>query len=58
MAKSKTTADKKAKKSKDLPVTTFKNTKLNTVPLSWKEVWYTNCVLISPAIDCSTINPE
>ncbi len=49
MAKSKTTADKKAKKSKDLPVTTFKNTKLSTVPLNWKEVWYTNCVLISAA---------
>ncbi len=27
--------------------TTFKNTKLNTVPLSWKEVYYTNCPLVS-----------
>ena len=27
--------------------TTFKNTKLNTVPLNWKEVYYTNCPLIS-----------
>ena len=27
--------------------TTFENTKLNTVPLDWKEVYYTNCPLIS-----------
>ncbi len=27
--------------------TTFKNTKLNTVPLNWKEVYYTNCPLVS-----------
>ncbi|HVO49991.1 MAG TPA: ABC transporter substrate-binding protein [Thermoanaerobaculia bacterium] len=27
--------------------TTFENTKLNVVPLNWKEVWYTNCPLIS-----------
>ena len=38
---------KKAKKSEDLPVTTFKNTKLSTVKLNWKEVCYTNCPLVS-----------
>jgi len=27
--------------------TTFENTKLSTVPLNWKEVWYTNCPLVS-----------
>jgi ABC-type nitrate/sulfonate/bicarbonate transport system substrate-binding protein len=27
--------------------TTFENTKLNVVKLNWKEVWYTNCPLIS-----------
>ena len=27
--------------------TTFKNTKLNTVKLDWKEVYYTNCPLVS-----------
>ena len=27
--------------------TTFENTKLSTVKLDWKEVWYTNCHLIS-----------
>jgi len=27
--------------------TTFENTKLSTVKLDWKEVWYTNCPLIS-----------
>jgi ABC-type nitrate/sulfonate/bicarbonate transport system substrate-binding protein len=27
--------------------TTFENTKLNTVPLDWKEVYYTNCPLVS-----------
>ena len=27
--------------------TTFKNTKLNVVKLDWKEVYYTNCPLIS-----------
>ncbi|MBE0703287.1 MAG: ABC transporter substrate-binding protein [Afipia sp.] len=30
-----------------LKETTFENTKLNTVPLNWKEVYYTNCPLIS-----------
>jgi len=30
-----------------IPETTFENTKLNVVPLNWKEVWYTNCPLIS-----------
>jgi len=29
--------------------TTFENTKLSTVPLNWKEVYYTNCPLISAA---------
>jgi hypothetical protein len=27
--------------------TTFENTKLNIVPLNWKEVYYTNCPLVS-----------
>ena len=27
--------------------TTFENTKLSTVPLNWKEVYYTNCPLLS-----------
>jgi ABC-type nitrate/sulfonate/bicarbonate transport system substrate-binding protein len=27
--------------------TTFENTKLNVVPLNWKEVYYTNCPLVS-----------
>ena len=27
--------------------TTFENTKLNTVPLNWEEVYYTNCPLLS-----------
>ena len=27
--------------------TTFENTKLNTVQLDWKEVYYTNCPLVS-----------
>jgi ABC-type nitrate/sulfonate/bicarbonate transport system substrate-binding protein len=27
--------------------TTFENTKLSTVPLNWKEVYYTNCPLVS-----------
>jgi ABC-type nitrate/sulfonate/bicarbonate transport system substrate-binding protein len=30
-----------------LKETTFENTKLNTVPLNWKEVYYTNCPLVS-----------
>jgi ABC-type nitrate/sulfonate/bicarbonate transport system substrate-binding protein len=48
MAKSKSEkSTKKAEKSVDLPVTTFKNTKLNVVKLNWNEVWYTNCPLIS-----------
>jgi ABC-type nitrate/sulfonate/bicarbonate transport system substrate-binding protein len=38
---------KKEIKSENLPVTTFKNTKLNTVKLNWKEVYYTNCPLVS-----------
>ena len=27
--------------------TTFENTKLNTVPLNWKEVYFTNCPMVS-----------
>jgi ABC-type nitrate/sulfonate/bicarbonate transport system substrate-binding protein len=30
-----------------LKETTFENTKMNVVPLNWKEVYYTNCPLIS-----------
>jgi ABC-type nitrate/sulfonate/bicarbonate transport system substrate-binding protein len=30
-----------------IPETTFENTKLTTVPLNWKEVYYTNCPLVS-----------
>lgn len=33
--------------AKRMKTTTLKNTKLNTVKLNWKEVWYTNCPLIS-----------
>jgi ABC-type nitrate/sulfonate/bicarbonate transport system substrate-binding protein len=32
---------------KKLKVTTLKNTKLSKVKLNWKEVWYTNCPLVS-----------
>ena len=31
----------------NVKATTFENTKMNTVPLNWKEVYYTNCPLIS-----------
>ncbi len=40
-------AAKNTQKSEDLPVTTYENTKLNTVKLNWKEVYYTNCPLVS-----------
>ena len=30
-----------------LVTTTFENTKLNVIPLNWKEVYYTNCPLVS-----------
>jgi len=30
-----------------LKETTFENTKLNVVPLNWKEVYYTNCPMVS-----------
>ena len=30
-----------------IKVTTFENTKLNVVKLNWKEVYYTNCPLVS-----------
>jgi ABC-type nitrate/sulfonate/bicarbonate transport system substrate-binding protein len=33
--------------SKAIKTTTFENTKMNTVKLDWKEVYYTNCPLIS-----------
>ena len=39
-----------ATKKSEVPkvkATTFENTKLNVVPLNWKEVYYTNCPLIS-----------
>ena len=48
MKQSKTAAAKKAPADK-IKVTTFKNTKLNTAKLNWKEVYYTNCVLVSAA---------
>jgi len=32
---------------KQIRETTFENTKLNLVPLNWKEVYYTNCPLVS-----------
>jgi ABC-type nitrate/sulfonate/bicarbonate transport system substrate-binding protein len=31
----------------EIKATTFENTKLNVVPLNWKEVYYTNCPLVS-----------
>ena len=36
-----------AKQQEQIKETTFENTKLNVVPLNWKEVYYTNCPLIS-----------
>jgi ABC-type nitrate/sulfonate/bicarbonate transport system substrate-binding protein len=36
-------ADEKEK----IKETTMENTKLSTIPLNWKEVWYTNCPLLS-----------
>ncbi|MGB5506792.1 MAG: hypothetical protein WBM70_08905 [Sulfurovum sp.] len=33
--------------TEDVKATTFENTKFNTVKLNWKEVYYTNCPLIS-----------
>ncbi len=35
------------KASKPIVATTLKNTKLSVVPLNWKEVYYTNCPLVS-----------
>jgi ABC-type nitrate/sulfonate/bicarbonate transport system substrate-binding protein len=35
------------KTSGEIKATTFENTKLNVVPLNWKEVYYTNCPLVS-----------
>ena len=34
-------------KANEIKATTFENTKLNTVKLDWKEVYYTNCPLVS-----------
>jgi len=31
----------------EIKATTFENTKLSVVPLNWKEVYYTNCPLVS-----------
>ena len=36
-----------ANETKQIKETTFENTKLNVVPLNWKEVYYTNCPLVS-----------
>jgi ABC-type nitrate/sulfonate/bicarbonate transport system substrate-binding protein len=36
-----------ADKAKQIKETTFENTKLNLVKLDWKEVYYTNCPLVS-----------
>ena len=51
-SKKSTTANKKNKSGdatadSSIHVSTFENTKLNTVPLNWKEVYYTNCPLVS-----------
>lgn len=35
------------KNGSEVKATTFENTKLSVVPLNWKEVYYTNCPLIS-----------
>jgi len=35
------------KANSEIKATTFENTKLNVVPLNWKEVYYTNCPLVS-----------
>ena len=36
-----------AKETEKIKETTFENTKLNVVKLNWKEVYYTNCPLVS-----------
>jgi ABC-type nitrate/sulfonate/bicarbonate transport system substrate-binding protein len=36
-----------ANQEQQIKETTFENTKLNVIPLDWKEVYYTNCPLIS-----------
>jgi ABC-type nitrate/sulfonate/bicarbonate transport system substrate-binding protein len=36
-----------ADKTKKIKETTFENTKMSTVKVNWKEVWYTNCPLVS-----------
>ncbi len=51
MTKSKKRGDATACSPGDLankaPAMTKKALKLSTVPLNWKEVWYTNCPLVS-----------
>lgn len=42
-----TNEEKKGGDTKPLVTTTFENTKLNVTPLNWKEVYYTNCPLVS-----------
>ena len=36
-----------ANEKQEIKETTLKNTKLNKVKLDWKEVYYTNCPLVS-----------
>jgi hypothetical protein len=43
-----------AKEIKKIKDTTTANTKSNTVPLNWKEVYYTNC----PMMSASNVNQE
>lgn len=38
---------KKAKPKSKAVITTVKGTKTSRVPLNWKEVWYTNCPMVS-----------
>ena len=35
------------KETEKIKETTIENTKMSTAPLNWKEVWYTNCMLVS-----------
>jgi hypothetical protein len=45
--KAKPEAKPKITPVKEIKETTFENTKLSVIPLNWKEVYYTNCPLIS-----------
>jgi hypothetical protein len=47
MAKSKSSTGTPANTPVKVKETTLKNTKLNLVKLDWKEVYYTNCPLVS-----------